>query len=366
MHPSAFTAIILNNAYNFKEYLPGSSFFIFYMTTQFFSAILLSMIIRKALRTDADRIMEIYASCTAVQQQQGISQWSEEYPNKRMLHQDIRQGRAYVAVESIPGTVIGVIVLAQGETDEEHQHIKWKLKNSPAVFLSRLAVDPEHQNSGIGSHLMDFAEHEAIRNGFCAIRLDADRQQELLFTMYKNRGYKVQGSVWYDDPPKEFYAMEKQLPRISIHWAAEKELPKIFEIRETVFIEGQQVNRELEQDGLDDRAKHVILYEEDFPVGCARIRWVSMEIEGSKPSALHYWKVERLAVLEQARQKGYGKLIMEWIEKQAKTQQVAGLTLHAQQYLEEFYKSLGFETAEKPFMEAGIPHVHMIKKLTVS
>lgn len=333
------------------------------MTTRFFSVILLFMTIRQARREDAPRIMEIYHACTKRLLQQGIDQWSDEYPSREILLQDIRENHTFIAADDKSGEILGVVVLEEAQELEDHQHVKWRGSNDSALFLSRLAVNPDSQNSGIGSLLIEFAEYHAIAYGFGSIRLDADKKQELLYHMYKNRGFHIQGSVWYDDPPKEFFAMEKKLPNISIQWAHEKDLSKIFEIRETVFIEGQQVKKELEQDGLDDQAKHVIACEDQKPVGCARIRWVSLEIEGTKPVSNHYWKVERLAVVEEARKKGYGRLIMEWIEAQAKDQQVAGLTLHAQKYLQEFYQSLGYVTAGKPFMEAAIPHVDMVKEL---
>ncbi len=157
--------------------------------------------------------------------------------------------------------------------------------------------------------------------------------------------------------------MEKLPRHVRMHWASDEELPHIFEIRKTVFIEGQQVSKELEQDSLDDQAKHVILYEHDTPVGCARIRWMSLEMEGTRTETSLYWKVERLAVLEEARNKGYGKLIMEWIIRQAEEHQIAGLTLHAQTQLEQFYQQVGFITEGKPFMEAGIKHITMNKTI---
>ena len=124
-------------------------------------------------------------------------------------------------------------------------------------------------------------------------------------------------------------------------------------IRTTVFQEEQGVSSELEFDGLDRDAIHFLAYWNNKAVGTARIRAVNYNAA----------KIERLAVLPEARKRGIGKKLMitalETILLQNKSQAI----VHAQIYIAQLYQQLGFEIVGKEFDEANIPHVKMVKQL---
>jgi len=128
---------------------------------------------------------------------------------------------------------------------------------------------------------------------------------------------------------------------------------EIKQIRIKVFQEEQGVYPDLEFDGLDASAVHLLAYINESAVATARIR----EID-SKTA-----KIERLAVLSEFRKQGIGKKLMQsalsLISKQGKKLAV----VHAQAYIAQLYKSLGFEIVGEEFSEAGIPHVKMIRQL---
>jgi len=175
------------------------------------------------------------------------------------------------------------------------------------------------------------------------------------------------------------FFMRKQQERpqniysVDVHWADAGEMPVIREIRHTVFVEEQGVDPELERDGLDDQAAHCVLRENGSAVGCARIRRQTRDMKAdqkigleterktdkTREQPLFCWKIERLAVLPEARNRGYGKLIMEWIIRQARSEGIDGLTMHAQHQLIDFYAKLGFRTSGDYFLEAGIRHISM-------
>ena len=132
------------------------------------------------------------------------------------------------------------------------------------------------------------------------------------------------------------------------------EIAAIQKIRVKVFQEEQQVAAELEFDGLDDRAIQLLAYIDNKAIGTARIR----EIDRSTA------KIERLAVLPEARKQSVGKQLMqaalEIIARQNKTKVI----VHAQTYIAQLYLKLGFEIVGEEFSEAGIPHVKMSKQLS--
>ena len=79
------------------------------------------------------------------------------------------------------------------------------------------------------------------------------------------------------------------------------EIAAIKHIRTKVFQSEQGVSAELEFDGLDDEAVHLLAYLDDQAVGTARIRNIDAVTA----------KIERLAVLPEARKQGIGKKLMD-------------------------------------------------------
>jgi predicted GNAT family N-acyltransferase len=124
-------------------------------------------------------------------------------------------------------------------------------------------------------------------------------------------------------------------------------------IRVQVFQEEQKVSEELEFDGLDETSIQLLAYLDSKPVGTARIRDV-----GKKTA-----KIERLAVLSEARGNGIGKKLMEAALEVAVSGDYQTVLIHAQEYIKELYLRLGFVQMGDTFEEANIPHVKMIKRI---
>ncbi|MBO1578135.1 GNAT family N-acetyltransferase [Bacillus sp. XF8] len=132
----------------------------------------------------------------------------------------------------------------------------------------------------------------------------------------------------------------------------DEQLRDAFSVRKQVFVEEQHVSAEEEYDQFEEIAKHIVIYDEDIPVGAGRFR-----------IAQGIGKMERICVLPSHRKKGIGKIIMDALEAYAKEESLSKLKLHAQTHAEAFYKNLGYQTVSDVFMEADIPHVVMIKEI---
>ena len=126
-----------------------------------------------------------------------------------------------------------------------------------------------------------------------------------------------------------------------------------FAVRIEVFVRGQNVPMELERDEFDDTAEHIVAEDENGRIlGTARLRYM----DGIA-------KIERVAVLEEARGKGIGRGIMAFIiEKAAQKGDIAKLKLGSQTHAMAFYAALGFEAVSWEYMDAGIPHRDMVKE----
>ena len=132
-----------------------------------------------------------------------------------------------------------------------------------------------------------------------------------------------------------------------------EKLQSIKTIRTKVFQQEQKVPAELEFDGLDETATHLLAYLENQPVGTARIRTIDRQTA----------KIERLAVLPTARRKGIGKQLMQKALEIIAEQKYQLVVVHAQEYIKPLYQQLGFEQIGNTFEEANIPHLKMIKKI---
>jgi len=135
------------------------------------------------------------------------------------------------------------------------------------------------------------------------------------------------------------------------------ELPEEFkavqEIRILVFQKEQGVETALEFDGQDEICEHLIAYLDAKPVGTARIRYLDHKTA----------KVERLAVLSQARGRGLGMKIMQKAIQLIASKNISKVVIHAQEYIKDLYYKLNFIQEGESFEEAGIRHIKMKKNL---
>jgi len=109
---------------------------------------------------------------------------------------------------------------------------------------------------------------------------------------------------------------------------------------------------EEEIDQFENEATHFVLYNESSPIGAGRFRIVD-----------GFGKVERICVLKDSRKSGAGKVIVNGIEKFAEDKGLKKLKLNAQTHAIPFYSQLGYEVVSEEFLDAGIPHKTMIKKI---
>jgi len=129
------------------------------------------------------------------------------------------------------------------------------------------------------------------------------------------------------------------------------DLKKAFEIREKVFVIEQKVDREEEYDEFEESSIHFLAIENEVPLGTARWRK-----KGDK------LKMERFAVLKEARGKGVGTLLVQAVMNDIDASNVEGqMYMHAQVHAIPFYEKLGFRKQGDLFLECDIEHYIMIK-----
>ncbi len=123
----------------------------------------------------------------------------------------------------------------------------------------------------------------------------------------------------------------------------------ICRIRFEVFVDEQNVPEDLEIDGLDDEAKHVLAYIDDEAIGTGRI--------------LSDGHIGRVAVLKKYRGLGIGNSVMRELIKWAQQNKLEQLWLSSQWHAHSFYIDLGFVCEGDIYEEAGIDHIKMYRTL---
>ncbi len=119
-------------------------------------------------------------------------------------------------------------------------------------------------------------------------------------------------------------------------------------IRLEVFVKGQDVPITHEMDEYDDIATHVICQYDGKIIGTGRLVKHGDEV-----------KLGRVAVLEEFRGLGAGKLIMLKLIEEAQKLEPCVIWGNAQVWALKFYENLGFVAVGEEFLEAGIVHVRM-------
>lgn len=119
-------------------------------------------------------------------------------------------------------------------------------------------------------------------------------------------------------------------------------------VRQQVFIEEQAVPVALEWDEHDQDAVHILAQDtHNHAIGTARL--------------LNDGHIGRMAVMKDWRDRGIGTAMLQVLLEYCEHHQLSPF-LDAQTHAIGFYKKFGFKTIGAEFLDAGIPHRHMIRE----
>jgi ElaA protein len=125
------------------------------------------------------------------------------------------------------------------------------------------------------------------------------------------------------------------------------------EIRRVVFIGGQNVPEERERADENENCRHFLATQNGQAIATLRLTPLGAEA-----------KIERMAVLEEARGQKVGEQFLLYLEEYLiKENTIKTLTLNAQEHAVAFYQKAGFQKQGERFIDANIPHYRMEKSL---
>ena len=133
----------------------------------------------------------------------------------------------------------------------------------------------------------------------------------------------------------------------------EAEMAAVLALRHDVFCVEQGVPEREELDGRDGEGVHLVAVADGELVGTCRLLFVGPTVQFS-----------RLAVRSDARRNGIASALLRRADEETEAGGARRLVLHAQTYARALYDAAGYEPRGRIFMEAGIEHVAMEKRLS--
>jgi len=167
------------------------------------------MDIIKAASTDIQQILELVRKCIIEMNNDGITQWNDQYPPMDIFGKDIEKGNLFKLKNE--DEIIGMIVLSS-EQDKEYEPVDWTDRTGSPLVVHRLAVHPDWQRKRLATELMTFAEKFARENGYTSIRMDTfslnPRMQNLIMKFNYER---KPGEIFFPENVEPYYCYEKIL-----------------------------------------------------------------------------------------------------------------------------------------------------------
>jgi predicted GNAT family N-acyltransferase len=133
----------------------------------------------------------------------------------------------------------------------------------------------------------------------------------------------------------------------------EQEMTAALALRHEVFCVEQGVPMHEELDGRDGEGLHLVAVSNGDLLATCRLLFVGPTVQFS-----------RLAVRRSARRQGIASALLELADAETRAGGARRLVLHAQTYARALYEAAGYEPRGRIFMEAGIEHVAMEKRLS--
>ena len=130
------------------------------------------------------------------------------------------------------------------------------------------------------------------------------------------------------------------------------EMPAVLALRHDVFCVEQGVPEREELDGHDDEGVHLVAVSGSELLATCRLLFVGPTVQFS-----------RLAVQRDARRRGIASRLLDLADQETRAGGARRIVLHAQTYARSLYEGSGYRPRGRVFMESGIEHIAMEKRL---
>lgn len=160
-------------------------------------------VLELATAKDAIKCYEIVDMGRKFQQEQGFTQWTDDYPNQGTIENDISDKKGYVI--KIDNVIAGYMCIDfSGEPAYEKIEGKWHSSEKYAV-VHRMAFAPEFRGIGLSDTAWKLIEEYCLNNKVRYIRVDTDFPNKRMQHILEKNGFVKCGVIYFQGSGKIAY-----------------------------------------------------------------------------------------------------------------------------------------------------------------
>lgn len=160
-------------------------------------------ILESANNSDIDVCWDILADGRRFQREQGFVQWTDDYPNRDTVKDDILSQKGYVL--KVDGAIAGYMCIDfSGEPAYESINGSWRSEKNYAV-IHRMAFRKIFCGKGLSEASFSLAEKLCIEQGVDYLRIDTAYPNKRMQHILEKNGFKYCGVIKYQGSERLAY-----------------------------------------------------------------------------------------------------------------------------------------------------------------
>lgn len=160
-------------------------------------------ILESANNSDIDVCWDILADGRRFQREQGFVQWTDDYPNRDTVKDDILSQKGYVL--KVDGAIAGYMCIDfSGEPAYESINGSWQSEKNYAV-IHRMAFRKIFCGKGLSEASFSLAEKLCIEQGVDYLRIDTAYPNKRMQHILEKNGFKYCGVIKYQGSERLAY-----------------------------------------------------------------------------------------------------------------------------------------------------------------
>lgn len=156
-----------------------------------------------AKMNELDLCIAILREGRTFQQEQGFTQWTDEYPSPALIENDIKAQQGYLF--RIDGEAAGYMYLSfDGDATYADIEGAWRADH-PYAVVHRIAFSRRFAGRGLSAAAFGAVHQLCEEKGFHSIRIDTDKKNARMQHVLEKNGFVFCGYVLFDGDKKWAY-----------------------------------------------------------------------------------------------------------------------------------------------------------------
>ncbi len=149
---------------------------------------------RRAEPEDGDTVMALAEDASAYLRSQGVDQWQDGYPSRRIIDGDIAGRRGWLFTRG--GEPAGYCCLLM-EREPSYDRIdgSWLTDGDAYCAIHRTMIAQEYRGTGLAAEMFALAEELALGCGKLSVRVDTHPDNGPMHGLVKKTGYTLCGII---------------------------------------------------------------------------------------------------------------------------------------------------------------------------